>query len=129
LASVNRFCTSSGDPPQDGMTQQPSSTNDHASKADANENGVREERTGSGWRFWIDRGGTFTDVIGREHAPPGLAGGADGAAGAQRLIGADGAIKVLPGCFSLDVEAGDAIEIETPGGGGYGEPESAGSKS
>jgi 5-oxoprolinase (ATP-hydrolysing) len=56
----------------------------------------------------------------REHAPPGLAGGADGAAGAQRLISAEGAVKELPGCFSLDVRAGDVIEIETPGGGGFG---------
>jgi 5-oxoprolinase (ATP-hydrolysing) len=26
----------------------------------------------------------------------------------------------LPGCFSLAVQPGDAIEIETPGGGGFG---------
>jgi len=58
----------------------------------------------------------------REHAPPGLAGGGPGAPGAQRLIGADGAVKVLPGCFSLEVGVGDAIEIETPGGGGFGAP-------
>ena len=58
----------------------------------------------------------------REHSPPGIAGGEPGAAGVQRLIGAEGALKVLPGCFSLDVAAGDAIEIETPGGGGFGAP-------
>jgi 5-oxoprolinase (ATP-hydrolysing) len=56
----------------------------------------------------------------REHAPPGLAGGGSGAPGAQRLIEAEGAVKVLPGCFSLEIRAGDAIEIETPGGGGFG---------
>jgi 5-oxoprolinase (ATP-hydrolysing) len=56
----------------------------------------------------------------REHAPPGLAGGADGARGAQRLIRADGTVMPLPGCFAVKVEAGDAIEIETPGGGGFG---------
>jgi 5-oxoprolinase (ATP-hydrolysing) len=56
----------------------------------------------------------------RDHAPSGLAGGGPGAPGAQRLIAAEGAVKVLPGCFSLEIRAGDAIEIETPGGGGFG---------
>jgi len=56
----------------------------------------------------------------RSHAPAGLKGGRQGLVGRQRLIAADGAVKELPGCFSLDVKPGDAIEIETPGGGGFG---------
>ena len=56
----------------------------------------------------------------REHAPQGLAGGGPALPGAQRLIAANGAVKELPGCFSLNVAAGDIIEIETPGGGGFG---------
>ncbi|MHB8530322.1 MAG: hydantoinase B/oxoprolinase family protein [Caulobacteraceae bacterium] len=60
----------------------------------------------------------------REHAPQGLAGGAPGARGTQRLIRADGTVKPLAGCFSLTVGVGDAIEIETPGGGGFGRPSS-----
>jgi 5-oxoprolinase (ATP-hydrolysing) len=56
----------------------------------------------------------------RDHAPQGLAGGAPALAGSQRLIEASGAVKELPGCFSITVRPGDAIEIETPGGGGYG---------
>jgi 5-oxoprolinase (ATP-hydrolysing) len=56
----------------------------------------------------------------REHAPQGLAGGGPALPGAQRLIAASGAVTDLPGCFALDVQAGDTIEIETPGGGGYG---------
>ncbi len=56
----------------------------------------------------------------REHAPQGLAGGAPGLPGRQRLIAASGAVSELPGCFSVTVELGDAIEIETPGGGGFG---------
>jgi 5-oxoprolinase (ATP-hydrolysing) len=56
----------------------------------------------------------------RQHAPPGLAGGGDGLAGSQRLIEASGAVKELPGCFSIAVRPGDVIEIETPGGGGFG---------
>lgn len=56
----------------------------------------------------------------REHAPQGLAGGGAALPGAQRLIDASGAVKELPGCFSINVAAGDIIEIETPGGGGFG---------
>ncbi|CAN5186212.1 hydantoinase B/oxoprolinase family protein [soil metagenome] len=56
----------------------------------------------------------------REHAPQGLAGGGAANAGRQRLIAANGSTRELEGCFSIDVEAGQAIEIETPGGGGFG---------
>ena len=56
----------------------------------------------------------------RQHAPQGLKGGHDGAVGRQRLILADGAVKELDGCFAIEVNPGDAIEIETPGGGGFG---------
>jgi len=58
----------------------------------------------------------------REHAPQGLAGGGPALPGRQRLIAASGAVTELPGCFSVTVELGDAIEIETPGGGGFGQP-------
>ena len=56
----------------------------------------------------------------RKEQPPGLAGGGTALAGSQRIIRADGSSETLPGLFSLDVQPGDAIEIETPGGGGYG---------
>ena len=56
----------------------------------------------------------------RDHAPQGLAGGGPALPGRQRLIRASGEASELPGCFSVTVELGDAIEIETPGGGGYG---------
>ncbi len=58
----------------------------------------------------------------RTCAPQGLAGGGPALPGAQRLIRADGAILPLQGCFSVTVAAGEAIEIETPGGGGLGPP-------
>jgi 5-oxoprolinase (ATP-hydrolysing) len=58
----------------------------------------------------------------RDHAPQGAAGGEAGRCGKQRLIGAGGTVKELPGCFAIDVEAGDILEIETPGGGGFGLP-------
>ena len=56
----------------------------------------------------------------RDHRPQGLDGGGAALAGRQRLLSVSGAVKDLPGCFSLSVEPGDIIEIETPGGGGFG---------
>jgi 5-oxoprolinase (ATP-hydrolysing) len=56
----------------------------------------------------------------REHAPQGVAGGQPAKPGSQRWITADGAVKVLDGCFSIEVQPGDVVEIETPGGGGFG---------
>ncbi len=56
----------------------------------------------------------------RDHAPRGIAGGEPGLTGRQILIGGDGAVKELPGCFAIDVAAGESIEIQTPGGGGFG---------
>ena len=55
----------------------------------------------------------------RKENPFGLAGGGDAYPGHQRVIRASGAVENLPGLFRIDVEAGDAVEIETPGGGGY----------
>jgi 5-oxoprolinase (ATP-hydrolysing) len=59
----------------------------------------------------------------RAFAPQGIVGGEPAAAGKGRLIAANGAVKDLPGCFSVSVQPGDAIEICTPGGGGYAAPE------
>ncbi|MGE5565055.1 MAG: hydantoinase B/oxoprolinase family protein, partial [Parcubacteria group bacterium] len=56
----------------------------------------------------------------RDHAPQGIAGGGPALPGRQRWIGAGGEVKELDGCFSVEVRPGDVIEIETPGGGGYG---------
>ena len=61
----------------------------------------------------------------RDHAPQGVMGGGAALPGRQRLISADGAVRDLPGCFSVRVGPGDVIEIETPGGGGFG-PSDAG---
>jgi len=51
----------------------------------------------------------------RRHSPWGLAGGAAGQAGANRLNG-----EPLPAKCQRDVAAGDRLLIETPGGGGWG---------
>jgi N-methylhydantoinase B len=52
----------------------------------------------------------------RRHAPWGLAGGADGAPGENRLNG-----ELLPGKVSIAVKAGDRLSVATPGGGAWGE--------
>ncbi len=56
----------------------------------------------------------------RIHAPQGLRGGSPGLVGTQRLIAASGEVTELSGCFSVVVKVDDMIEIETPGGGGFG---------
>ena len=56
----------------------------------------------------------------REEAPRGLLGGEAAQPGAQILIGPDGAVRELSGCFAIEVAAGESIEIQTPGGGGFG---------
>ncbi|WP_019569864.1 hydantoinase B/oxoprolinase family protein [Thioalkalivibrio sp. ALE11] len=59
----------------------------------------------------------------RRVAPFGLCGGGDAAAGEDWLIRADGRRERLQGCDRRALEAGDAVEIHTPGGGGYGTPQ------
>ena len=58
----------------------------------------------------------------RRVAPRGLAGGADGACGRTTVYRADGSTQLLGATDAVAVGTGDAIEIETPGGGGYGAP-------
>ena len=60
----------------------------------------------------------------RIHAPQGLNGGGPGRPGRQRLICASGEERELSGCFSVVVKVDDVIEIETPGGGGFGQARS-----
>ncbi|MFZ2868545.1 hydantoinase B/oxoprolinase family protein [Zavarzinia sp.] len=61
----------------------------------------------------------------RRTIPPfGLDGGGEGAPGINRCLRADGGIEILGTCAEVEVAAGDAIEIETPGGGGFGRPPS-----
>jgi 5-oxoprolinase (ATP-hydrolysing) len=58
----------------------------------------------------------------RRVAPFGLAGGGAGAVGRNRLERADGAVEDLGGSAQVELEPGDVLVIETPGGGGYGAP-------
>ncbi len=56
----------------------------------------------------------------RSTNPQGLLGGEDGACGLQKLIRADGRVEEQKGCFQADLNSGDSLEIQTPGGGGFG---------
>lgn len=56
----------------------------------------------------------------RRVAPRGVKGGCDAAAGVNRVLRADGSEEMLSATASAAMQAGDAFEIETPGGGGYG---------
>ncbi|GAA3154003.1 hypothetical protein GCM10017687_84810 [Streptomyces echinatus] len=58
----------------------------------------------------------------RRVPPYGMAGGAPGALGANRVERADGSVTELGGSGSADVAPDDVLVIETPGGGGYGRP-------
>ena len=60
----------------------------------------------------------------RDVAPHGLHGGADGAPGRQWVERQDGSVTPLGGRDRADLEAGDVLGLETPGGGGWGRPRS-----
>jgi N-methylhydantoinase B len=53
----------------------------------------------------------------RRHAPSGRGGGADGTPGRDLLNG-----QPIPGKTRARLASGDRVRIETPGGGGWGEP-------
>lgn len=56
----------------------------------------------------------------RHHAPQGLAGGREGAAGRNVLVRPDGSEEQLASKFSRRFLSGERLRIETPGGGGWG---------
>jgi 5-oxoprolinase (ATP-hydrolysing) len=58
----------------------------------------------------------------RVHAPFGMAGGNVGATGINRVVRADGSVEQLAHIGKTDMAAGDTFVIETPGGGGFGQP-------
>lgn len=56
----------------------------------------------------------------RVHAPKGLMGGKDGARGANFLITKDKRKVYVGGKNTIEVQAGEILQILTPGGGGWG---------
>jgi 5-oxoprolinase (ATP-hydrolysing) len=66
---------------------------------------------------------TVSTLSGHRRVPPyGMAGGGPGALGTNRVERVDGDVIAMAGCDLVDVEPGDVLVIETPGGGGYGAP-------
>jgi len=63
-----------------------------------------------------------TILSGHRRVPPfGLAGGGDGQVGENSVRSKDGSIEKLQGCDATVIDAGEAVIIQTPTAGGYGE--------
>ncbi len=62
----------------------------------------------------------------RNEGPFGLEGGAPGMPGRQRVVRADGQIIELGAVDGCEINAGDRLILETPGGGGYGSASGSG---
>jgi N-methylhydantoinase B len=54
--------------------------------------------------------------------PSGVQGGGDGAPGRHTVRTSEGIERVVPAKGTFDVRPGDEIIVQTPGGGGYGDP-------
>ncbi|MFJ2095281.1 hydantoinase B/oxoprolinase family protein [Streptomyces sp. NPDC087901] len=97
---------------------------------------VREGSGGPGhWRggCGVERRIRFLEPVtvalltGHRRVPPyGMAGGGTGALGSQHIERPDGGRTPLKGCDTADLDAGDVLVIRTPGGGGYGAPDTTG---
>ena len=101
------------------------------------------------WQFWIDRGGTFTDLVAKrpdgtlvthkllsenpeQYSDAAVAGirhllgleagqpGQVGQVGVNHILRSDGRIEALGHIGQVEMQAGDVFEIATPGGGGFG---------
>ena len=59
---------------------------------------------------------------GRQQGAFGMAGGAPGAVGLNRVLRSDGAVEMLGHIGQAQMSPGDQFEIHTPGGGGFGVP-------
>jgi N-methylhydantoinase B len=98
---------------------------EHAYPIRVDEYGVRRGSGGRGWhaggdgvvrRYRVLERCTVTLLTERRvYAPRGSHGGGDGAAGRNLLNGA-----LLPAKCRMELQPGDVLTIETPGGGGYG---------
>lgn len=65
---------------------------------------------------------TFTVMSDRsKHAPQGIAGGGP-ARGARFVRNPDGAAQTLPSKFTIELDPGEILSVQTGGGGGYGSP-------
>jgi N-methylhydantoinase B/oxoprolinase/acetone carboxylase alpha subunit len=58
----------------------------------------------------------------RNSQPYGVQGGSSGASGRNSIRRANGEIEALPAKARIELHPGDRLRIETPGGGGFGQP-------
>lgn len=66
---------------------------------------------------------TANIISGHRQVPTyGLAGGGTGCVGNNRVEHSDGSVTQLSGTDQIELKQGDVFVIETPGGGGYGNP-------
>jgi len=66
-------------------------------------------------------------ITGHREIPPfGLEGGKPGSLGVNQVRRADGSVSPLKGRDRMFLEAGEAIVMHTPGGGGFGSPDELG---
>jgi 5-oxoprolinase (ATP-hydrolysing) len=56
----------------------------------------------------------------RSTPPFGMIGGKPGKSGVNKVIRSNGQVEMLHGCAGIEVRTGDVVQIETPGGGGFG---------
>ncbi len=85
--------------------------------------GAGAHRGGAGVerRLVFRRPMTASILSNRRRVPPyGVAGGEPGAVGVTRVERADGRAETLASTQTTELEAGDAVVVETPGGGGHG---------
>ena len=72
-------------------------------------------------RIVFRRPTTVSILSNRRRVPPyGVAGGAPGEVGVTRVERVDGRVETLASTQTVELAAGDAVVVETPGGGGYG---------
>lgn len=63
-------------------------------------------------------------LSGHRRVPPyGMSGGEPGALGRNSVHRQDGTVEPLAGCDRVEVRPGDVLVVETPGGGGCGDPQ------
>jgi 5-oxoprolinase (ATP-hydrolysing) len=58
----------------------------------------------------------------RDIPPAGICGGEEAKPGINQIVRANGSVETLGATASSEMAPGDMFVIETPGGGGYGEP-------
>jgi N-methylhydantoinase B len=59
----------------------------------------------------------------RSRGPYGLSGGSDGSAGRTTIVHLDRSEQELPGKTSVRLRSGERVRVESPGGGGWGKPD------